>query len=222
MTKDCTTCEACEEILGRLNAKLIAIGDTRLYNIRFELGRKVDYDLYKLLLFYKKVLTDICNEDECDCYYTIPLKYSGTSNTCVVPGLGEKEFFTEEIDLSFEPGDMIRLSGGDCYSMEGLVVSYSGTRLVVNVTKKSGTSENCCWAISKPRSINSTCGCTGDCTDSCPNSAVAPINHCVCGCCPADNPVCTTEPFSSTKYSMYNTKVVTKENILERIKILLA
>ena len=68
MTNDCTTCEACEEILGRLNTKLIAIGDARLYNIRFELGREVDYDLYKLLLFYKGVLTDICDGNDCDCY----------------------------------------------------------------------------------------------------------------------------------------------------------
>lgn len=72
MKVDCTTCETCEDTLSGLNSKLISIVDKRLYNIRYELNRKVDYALFSLLMFYKGVLTDICNDQDCDCYTVLP------------------------------------------------------------------------------------------------------------------------------------------------------
>lgn len=69
--KDCLTCDTCEDTLEGLNSKLISIVDKRLYNIRYELNRPVDYALARLLSFYKPILSDICNGTDCDCY-TIP------------------------------------------------------------------------------------------------------------------------------------------------------
>lgn len=68
-------CSSCEELLTELNYKLTNIGDNRLYNIRYELNREVDYELFTLLIFYKKILTDICKDEDCGCY-TTPKHYS--------------------------------------------------------------------------------------------------------------------------------------------------
>jgi len=68
MKKDCTTCESCQDTLEGLNSKLISIVDKRLYNVRYELNRNVDYPLARLLSFYKVVLSDICDGADCDCY----------------------------------------------------------------------------------------------------------------------------------------------------------
>jgi hypothetical protein len=66
----CGPCDSCEDTLAGLNAKVISIADSRLYNIRYELGRPVDYPLFTLFRFYREVLKDICNEADCDCYGT--------------------------------------------------------------------------------------------------------------------------------------------------------
>lgn len=66
----CGPCDSCEDTLAGLNAKVISIADNRLYNTRFELGRKVDYPLFTLFRFYRGILKDICAESDCDCYGT--------------------------------------------------------------------------------------------------------------------------------------------------------
>lgn len=64
----CGTCDSCEETLSGLDAKIIGISDNRLYNIRYELNREVDYGMFALYSFYKRVLGDICSGSDCDCY----------------------------------------------------------------------------------------------------------------------------------------------------------
>ncbi len=153
---ECTTCEACEDTLGGLNSKLISIADKSLYNTRYGMNSEVDYALFKLLVFYKEVLESICDDDNCDCYYTVP-------EECPV--------------VTPEPSP--------CY----------------------------------------TCNCNPcSCADSCYNPGIQPakVNTCICGCCPPLNPVCNQEPFINQKSKMYSTKALTKENIIERIKILTA
>lgn len=66
--KDCSTCQTCEDTLKGVDNKLISIADKLLYNSRFGLNRDVDRDLFRLLSFYKGVLTDICNDEDCGCY----------------------------------------------------------------------------------------------------------------------------------------------------------
>lgn len=73
LNTDCTTCEPCEDTLVSVDNKLISIADKYLYNVRYGLGRKVDKNLFKLLVFYKKVLQDICDETDCDCYTGMPV-----------------------------------------------------------------------------------------------------------------------------------------------------
>lgn len=68
LTTECQTCESCEDTINAINNALIRIVDKRLYNIRYELNREVDYGLFKLLTFYKQVVQDICDEVDCDCY----------------------------------------------------------------------------------------------------------------------------------------------------------
>ncbi len=69
INNDCSTCASCKDVLSELDTKLISIADKSLYNARYELNREVDYDLYKLIMFYKKVGTDICNDNNCNfCY----------------------------------------------------------------------------------------------------------------------------------------------------------
>lgn len=68
MISDCSTCESCFEILDKLNGKIANIGDTKLYNIRYEMNRDIDYKKFALLSFYKEVLYNICNDSDCDCY----------------------------------------------------------------------------------------------------------------------------------------------------------
>ena len=70
LNNDCTTCQSCEDTLKSLNYKISSISDKLLYNTRFELGRPVDKDLFRLLQFYKGVLEDICSDSDCGCYYT--------------------------------------------------------------------------------------------------------------------------------------------------------
>lgn len=127
----CTACESCDEILSRLNAKLGSIADKLLYNIRYGLSRQVDRKLFQLLTFYKGVLTDICNDEDCGCYTV-------STTTCTT-------------------------------------------------------------------TVN-----TGD--------PAAVVNHCICGCCPPLNPVCTGTSTTAADVA----SVLTTENILERVKILIA
>lgn len=63
-----TECSSCEDVLKTLDYKIISIVDKRLYNVRYELNRDVDYALAKLLIFYRGVLSDICADADCDCY----------------------------------------------------------------------------------------------------------------------------------------------------------
>lgn len=70
ITGACAICESCEATIAAINNKIAAIADNRLYNIRYELGRIVDYPMFTLLAFYKKVLKDICTDSDCDCYGT--------------------------------------------------------------------------------------------------------------------------------------------------------
>lgn len=60
---NCTNCDACDTI-ETINGKISSIADKRLYNIRYELGREVDYPLYTLLKFYKELLESNCNNCE--------------------------------------------------------------------------------------------------------------------------------------------------------------
>ena len=69
--ENCSLCRVCQADHKALGAKLIGIADARLYNTRFELGRKVDYDLYRLLRAYRPILKDICKGENCNfCYGT--------------------------------------------------------------------------------------------------------------------------------------------------------
>lgn len=226
---ECTTCESCEDTLGGLNSKLISIADKSLYNVRYGLNREVDYALFKLLIFYKGVLESICDDDNCNCYYVVPLNYSGNSNTCTVVAYGTVTL-TTDYSLSYEVGDRVRITSSNlCAYIEGVVSNYYGTELTIAVSTIYGSGEHCCWTVNTPpsgccaptscASCNSS-SCT--CADSYPNSAIEParINQCICGCCPPLNSVCNQEPFVSTKYSMYSTTALTRENIIERIKIL--
>ena len=70
ISSSCGPCEACEDTLSRLNAKLTGVADNRLYNVRYELNRNVDYGAYLLYRFYKQILSDICSDTDCDCYGT--------------------------------------------------------------------------------------------------------------------------------------------------------
>lgn len=76
---NCGTCVPCDS-LADLNSKIISIADNRLYNIRYELNRHVDYELFKLLVFYKGVAEDICDGIDCGCYtqgINTPLNHEG-------------------------------------------------------------------------------------------------------------------------------------------------
>lgn len=66
--KDCSTCQSCEDILKNLDRKLISIADALLYNTRFGLNRPVDRNLFRLLVFYKEVLTAECSDTSCGCF----------------------------------------------------------------------------------------------------------------------------------------------------------
>lgn len=65
---NCGTCDSCEDTIAALDSKIIGVADNRLYNIRYELNRKVDYGVFALYSFYKGVLRDICSGSDCDCY----------------------------------------------------------------------------------------------------------------------------------------------------------
>ncbi len=75
LTSDYNTCDVCDLLIG-IDKKLISIADARLYNIRFELNKSVDYHKYKLLKFYKKVAKDLCADVDCGCYTNSVLKYT--------------------------------------------------------------------------------------------------------------------------------------------------
>ena len=70
----CGTCDSCEDTIAALDGKIIGVADSRLYNIRYELTRKVDYGMFALYSFYKRVLGDICSGSHCDCYGEQPDK----------------------------------------------------------------------------------------------------------------------------------------------------
>ena len=71
--ESCSLYNQCEEVTKSLNNKLIVIADAQLYNTRYELNRKVDYELYLLLRQYKKYLADICSGANCNyCYGGVP------------------------------------------------------------------------------------------------------------------------------------------------------
>ena len=64
---DCLNCDPCLSV-NDVNRKLISIADNRLYNIRYELNRPVDYALFRLLVFYKDAAESICDGTSYDCY----------------------------------------------------------------------------------------------------------------------------------------------------------
>lgn len=65
----CSYCSQCESIKKEINQSLINVADARLYNIRFDLDRYVNYGLYRALRFYKGVIDDICSGENCNfCY----------------------------------------------------------------------------------------------------------------------------------------------------------
>lgn len=83
LSSNCTTCDSCEDILRGINAKLTSIADNLLYNTRYELNREVDRDLFTLLVFYKQVAEDLCNDEDCGCYtiVTCPATLEDIPNT---------------------------------------------------------------------------------------------------------------------------------------------
>jgi len=64
---NCLNCDPCLSV-NDINRKLINIADNRLYNIRYELNRPVDYDLFRLLIFYKDAAVSICEGTTYGCY----------------------------------------------------------------------------------------------------------------------------------------------------------
>lgn len=64
---DCLNCDPCLSV-NDVNRKLINIADNRLYNIRYELNRPVDYDLFRLLVFYKDAAQSLCEGTAYECY----------------------------------------------------------------------------------------------------------------------------------------------------------
>lgn len=64
---DCNSCNPCD-LVSDINRSLIRIADARLYNIRYELDRPVDYYMYKMLKFYKPIAQEICDGTDCGCY----------------------------------------------------------------------------------------------------------------------------------------------------------
>jgi len=63
----CLNCDPCLSV-SAINKSLISIADKRLYNTRYELNRFVDYDLFRLLVFYKDAAKAICEGTTNDCY----------------------------------------------------------------------------------------------------------------------------------------------------------
>ena len=86
LKSNCNTCDICD-LLVDLNQGLINIADARLYNIRYELDRPVDYEKYRLIKFYKRVAQDICNNADCGCYTTssLPLNRRVHETRCEHP-----------------------------------------------------------------------------------------------------------------------------------------
>ena len=71
--------------------------------------------------------------------------YLATSSSSVAAGAGSKQFATQA-GLGYAVGDRVRVSAASAY-MEGLVTSYSGTTLVVNVDRVVGAGTLASWNI---------------------------------------------------------------------------
>lgn len=98
-SKDCQTCDSCEDTLRDLDFKLISIADKALYNTRYELNREVDWSLFSLLTFYKQVLTDICDDADCDCYTAVQCPTTVS---------------TEEVNTGIQPAEVNHCICGCC------------------------------------------------------------------------------------------------------------
>ena len=87
--------------------------------------------------------------------------YYATSTTSLAIGTGSKAFTTQS-GLAYSVGARVRASSAADTSnyMEGLVTSYSGTTLTVNVTRTSGSGTLADWNINLAGDVGAT-GATG-------------------------------------------------------------
>jgi len=87
--------------------------------------------------------------------------YLATSTTSVSIGTGSKSFTTQS-GLAYTAGARVRTSSAADTSnyMEGLVTAYSGTTLVVNMTRESGSGTFADWNINLAGDVGAT-GATG-------------------------------------------------------------
>ena len=87
--------------------------------------------------------------------------YQATSTTSLLIGTGNKSF-TTQADLAYTAGARVRASSAADTAdyMEGLVVSYSGTTLVVNVDRVGGAGTDADWNINLAGDVGAT-GATG-------------------------------------------------------------
>lgn len=86
--------------------------------------------------------------------------YAATSSTSLSTGTGSKTFVTQS-GLAYTAGARVRAtSTGSGDYMEGLVTSYSGTSLAVNMTRNVGTGTHADWTLNLTGDVGAT-GATG-------------------------------------------------------------
>jgi hypothetical protein len=75
--------------------------------------------------------------------------YAATSTTSIIVGTGSQTFTTQE-GLAYLAGSRVKATatGSPSAWMEGLVTSYSGTTLIVNITSVSGSGTYADWNLS--------------------------------------------------------------------------
>jgi hypothetical protein len=89
--------------------------------------------------------------------------YGGTSGTSLAIDLGSKSFETQT-GYAYQPGNYIRASSaadGTNY-MEGTIVSYTLTTMVINVTKIGGSGTKADWTFSLAGTPGATGSGSGD------------------------------------------------------------
>jgi len=113
------------------------------YVDRWHLILDPDYDLENPIA--RQPSTQFDNEDGLG--WVTP-DYSATSDTSVSIGTGTKTF-TVQTGLPYVGGEIVRVSvdGDPASYMEGVVDSYSGSTLVVNVTSTGGSGSYSDWLI---------------------------------------------------------------------------